>query len=433
MTFLSLSDISKAYIMLICIVSFILLLIAIIAHLTQKSKGSRVALLVLCFVISVLEVSILLHLNKFDRAKYEFSLTPTFSLINEIPYFLYIATSMVFVFFAILSVYDLYKDSKNKIDSFSVKQALENLPTGIAFMTSDVELLLSNHIMHNLCRELTGKPLQNAETFWQDLISLQGKDSCVIKTNEPAFVLSNGNVWQFSKTLCRYNGNEYYEFKATDITELYSLSENTRSVNEKLVSQQKRLKKLTDIIAENVENQVAVNMKINFHDNFGNLLTLTKKALREGENTDETKTLVDYWGNLNSVIKELSSNDRQTVTLEQIMIFADKLGCEIALSGELPADEHNKTTTLLCINEMLKNAYIHAGTQKLTVDIFEANSIINVIIHNETKQRLTNIKEGGGLFGLRQRIEQTGGSMDMSCEKGVTMSVKLLKEGENYV
>ncbi len=417
----------------LCILSFILLLIALILYATQKNKFPRVALLAFCFTVSILEFSLLVQLNKINRVKYDFSLTPTLVFFNNIPYFIYISLNVIFVMFAILSIYDLYKNSKDKINSFSIKQALENLPTGIAFMTDEVELLLSNHIMHDLCKQLCGKPLQNAEVFWQNLISLMGQDNCVIKSNEPAFILSNGEVWQFSKTLCTYNGTQYYEFKATDVTELYNLSENTRIVNEKLAKGQKKLKKLTDIIAENAENQVAVNMKINFHDNFGNLLALTKKTLRESDNIDETKTLVAYWGNLNSVIKELSSNDKQILTLEQIMLFAEKLGCEIALSGELSIDEYSKTTILLCINEMLKNAYRHAGAQKLTADIFETHNIINLVIHNETKHKLTEIKEGGGLFGLRQRIEQGGGTMRMSCDDGVTMTIKLPKGGKQYV
>ncbi len=427
MAFLSVSDAAKAYILTLCILSIMFLLISIIAYTVDKAKRSRVAMLSILLVVVVLNFSMLLQLNKIGRAKYDITLTPTYAFFGSIPYFIYIALSIVIIVFAIFAIVSLYKKSRNEINAFSVKEALENLPTGIAFMTDDIELLLSNHIMHKLCKKLTGKTLQSGSVFWADLSALQNNDDCVIKGKEPAFVLKDGAVWQFSKSLCRYNNNDYYEIKATDITELYSLSENTRSVNDKLIQQQQRLKELTEVIGKNTEKQVAVNMKINFHDNFGNLLTLTKKTLRGNESINEAKTLVDYWKKLNGVIKELSSDDKQNITLEQIMIFADKLGCEIVLNGELPEEEHNTTTILLCINEMLKNAYRHAGAQKLTVDISQTDNAITLIIQNETKNQLLEIKEGGGLLGLRQRIEQKGGTMSMSCEDGVSMSVKLLK------
>ncbi len=433
LTFLSLSDSAKAYILVLCILTVILMLIALIAYMAQKRKSLYIAVLSLFFVIGTLVLSALLELNKVGKAKYSIEMTETYVLIDSIPCYIYIALNLIFAFFTVFSIYNLRKNGKNQINTFSVKEALENLPTGIAFMTNDDELLLSNHIMHNLCKKLTGKTLQSVKLFWQNITGLQNTDKCVIKGKEPAFVLSNGEIWQFSKAVCKYNGDEYYELKATDITELYNLSENTRSINEKLIEQQKRLNKLTDIIEENAESGVALNMKINFHDNFGNLLTLTKKALRESENTDESKMLVDYWANLNSVIKELSSDDKQSLSLEQIMLFAQKLGCEIILSGELPLDEQHKITTLLCINEMLKNAYRHAGAQKLTVNIYDMNEITNLVIQNETEHKLLEIKEGGGLSGLRKRIEQAGGTMVMSCNNGVIMEVKLLKGGTQYV
>ncbi len=433
MTFLELTDTAKAYMLVLCIAGFILLLISLIAYISQKYKTPHLAVLSFLLILSILNLSALLQLNKIGRAKYDISLTQIYALSNSIPYLVQIALNLFFISFALLSIYKVYKFSKDQINAFSVKEALENLPTGIAFMTNEVELLLSNQIMHNLAKELTGKTLRNADVFWQDLTTLQDKDSCVIKGKSPAFILTDGRVWQFSKTLCSYNGNEYREFKAIEITEFYTLSENMRNVNEKLMQQQQRLKKLEDIIEENAERHVAVNMKINFHDNFGNLLTLTKKTLRESKSTDEAKALVDYWGNLNGIIKELSSDDRQRLSLEQIMLFAEKLGCEIILSGDIPRYEHNKTTTLLCINEMLKNAYRHAGARMLTVNISQTADTIKLIIQNETEHRFPEIKEGGGLLGLRQRIEQAGGTMKISCDDVVRMSVKMQAGGKQHV
>ncbi len=426
MTFLSLSDNAKAYILVLSIFGFILLLIALIAYMVEKNKRARMILLSFLLAASIINFSILLHLNKIGRIKYDISLTHTFSVINSVPYYVHIVLCLLFIFYAIFSIFTLYKNNKNIINSFSVKEALENLPTGIAFMKNDVGLLLSNHIIHNLCKELTGKPLLNAETFWQDIKSLQVGKHCVIKGTEPAFVLSDGNVWQFSKNLCIYNNDEYYEFKATDVTQLYNISESTRNANEKLTYQQERLKQLTYIIEDNVENGVALNMKINFHDNFGNLLTLTKKTLRDSDNIDEVKTLIDYWKDLSTIITELSSNENHCLTLEQVLLFAEKLGCELILTGDLPKDEHNKLTVLLCINEMLKNAYRHAEARKIIVNITNTTSMVEFTIYNKTKNMLVEIKEGSGLSGLRWRIEQTGGEMNLFCDDGVTMSVKLL-------
>ncbi len=428
MTFLLLNDIAKAFIITLCILSTMLIFIAFIFSIAGKSKGHHIALLFVLYVINILNYASLVHLYKIGRVKYNTVDIDVYPAINNLPFYLHIIFFVIIIVVAVVALFKIYKRSKNAINTFSVKQALENLPTGIAFMQNSQKLMLSNHIMHNLCKELTGKILRNAEDFWQELQVLQRQDNCMIKGNEPAFILKSGNIWQFSKKTCIIEGDRYQEFQATDITELYNLSENTRKVNAKLMQQHKRLKELANIIEDNVESQVAVNMKINFHDKFGNLLTLTKKTLRENANVDEERALVDYWGNLNDVIKELSSNDRQNLSLEQIMLFADKLSCKIVLSGELPTDKHNKLTVLLCINEMLKNAYRHAEAQEIIVEITQTDKIIELKIQNETENELTHINEGSGLLGLRRRIEQAGGTMKMICDEGVSMLVTLIKE-----
>ncbi len=428
MTFLSLNDVAKGYLLALCIIAVVIQLITLIAYLSDRYKSRRVVMLLFLNVFSILMCLIITQLNKFGREKYDILMTPVYEFFNGTPYFVYVIINMSVIFFAVFSLYALYKKNKTQINVFSVKQALETLPCAVAFMTDDEELLLSNRIMHNLCKELTGAPLRNAEHFWSQINSMQGDNRCAIKGAEPTFILADGKVWQFSKSRCIHDGEEYCEYRADDITELYKLRENIHGVNEQLKQQQNRLKTLSDIIEDNAKNQVAVNMRINFHDNFGNLLTLTKKTLRESEDEQEVRTLINYWKNLNGVIKDLSGDDRQTITLRQVMLFADKLGSKINIVGEIPAQDYDRTTTLLCINEMLKNAYRHAGAQELSVNILSQNSSTIITIHNKTKDRISQITEGGGLSGLRSRIEQSGGEMDMSCDDGVTMTIKLLRE-----
>ncbi len=423
--FSALNDTAKGYIMALCIFDMIILLIALIFYMSEKNhKFSAPAFLLL--ILNIINISALMTLNQHQKPPDNIPLHPICMFADKVPYILHIMLGVGTIMFAVYSIYALHKKYQSEVGIFSVKEALENLPTGIAFMNQNVNLLLSNHIMHMLSKEIAEKPLQNGLEFWKNLTHLQNSDKCVIKGKEPAFTLENGDIWQFSKTLCTYGGNEYYQLKATNITEHYNLSQSTKTVNEKLTQQQFRLKKLTDIIEANVEKQVAINMKINFHDNFGNLLTLTKKALRENENINEANALIEYWGNLSNIITALSSDEKQNLSLSQILLFAQKLGCKIIITGEFPKDDANNTTLLLCINEMLKNAYRHADAHILNVDISQTPGAVNFTIHNETKSKIAQITEGGGLTGLRQRIEQGGGKMVIDCSDGVKLSGTLL-------
>ncbi len=426
--FLALNATAQGYMAAFMLLTYIVLLIAFIAELMGKKHIIRRSTLFLLIITSLLCFSAFMERIYFQNYRIEFELLEITRITDVIPLYIYIIGGVASITFAVYVIYDMFQYNKSTINRFSVKEAIENLPTGIAFMTKDIDLCLSNHIMNGLSKELTGKTLHSGEELWADILELQSQDTCVLNSKEPAFVLSTGEIWQFSKTTCTWNGENYEQIKATDITQLYKLSAHTKRVNEKLSKQQQRLKELTDRIEHNVEQQVTVNMKVNFHDNFGNLLTLTKKTLREKPDIDESRALIQYWEDLTDMIHELSSEDKHKLTLEQIKLFAAKLGFRLLIDGELPTEKHHRMTILLCINEMLKNTHRYANTDKLEVYIIQTEEMILMRIHNDDKNPPLKIKEGGGLLGLRQRIEQLGGEMKLSCERGVTMAVKLYKE-----
>ncbi len=435
MRFLALNATAQGYVAALMMLNFIVLLVAFIAELMAKCHIVKRITLFLCMIISILCFSAFVERIYFKNAESDTELWEVAKLVDAVPIFIFVIAGIVMIAFAVYTICNAFQNNRNTINRFSVKEAIENLPSGIAFMSKDKDLCLANHVMNRLSKEITGKALHSGREFWEDVLKMRSDDTCVLKSEEPAYVLPSGEIWQFSKTTCTWKGESYEEVKATDITQLYKLRQNTKNTNEKLSKQQQRLKELTDRIEENMGEQVAVNMKVNFHDNFGNLLILTKKTLREDPDIDESRTLIRYWEDLTDMIHELSSGDKHKLTLEQIKLFGNKLGLELLIEGELPRGEQDQMVILLCVNEMLKNTYRYASADKLVVQMSETVDEILVRIYNDDKNPPVEMKEGGGLSGLRQRIEQAGGEMKLLCEAGVTMLIKLYKEkdGDIYV
>ncbi len=424
MEFLSLDNTTQGLIAALVMIGFIFLLLGLIANIVLEKNKVLIIFFIISIIVISLELVALLEIKRYAQPYYEFTLSSVSWVVNKIPYFIHPILSAVLIIFTSYNIYDKYMKSRDNIDSFSIKEALENLPSGIAFISSKDEMYLSNHIMNNLSKEITGKDLVNGNKFWEDICSEKSSGKCVIKGEEPVFMTADQRVWQF----CKEEIGGCYEIKATDITELYKLRIRTEQVNKELSERQKRLENLTQIIEKNAEEQVAVDMKINFHDNFGNLLTLTKKNLIESPDTDEAKVLVGYWEKITDIITELAGDRKPRLSLEQILLFGKKLGCEVVLKGVLPKEDENKSIILLCINEALKNAYRHANAKKINVDISENEEKICLKIHNEMKNLPKKISEGGGLSSLRKRIESVGGEMKIKIENGVTMEVALRRE-----
>ncbi len=427
MTFTSLTIDIQAYTSTIVFIGFIITTLALIINIiAKKNKKLILAISLLLFVI-IIDLSSLIDAINFSRGDREFPLSKLSQSILTIPYQFQIILGICAVIIAIYSIYVVYKADKDNINDFSIKEALESLPTGIAFISNNNTIYLSNKIMHYLYKELIGKNLVSGVDILEELKKLENSNSCVTNGDNPVFILKDGTIWQFTKTLREWYTNNYIEIKATDITEFYNLQENTKKVNEVLKLRQERLKELTQKIEKTTEEEIAVNMKVDFHDNFGNLLTLTKEILRETPKSDRIEVITGYFTELSDIITKLASDNKESLSLEKIQIFGENLGCDIIINGDLPSDDEMKTTILLCINESLKNAYCHAGARKLTVDITQTIKTVDVEIHNETKEKLVKITEGGGLKGLRQRIENLGGKFNINAENGVRMKITLDK------
>ncbi len=427
MNFFSLSDTLKGYILAAVFICFITLILALVSHISlNKNKGTMQILVILSLIV-LIDLSALKELTSYWTEESASKSSDIAVFVDNIPLYIQIIFAVLGVVFSFYSIYKLYEISRNTINEFSIKEAIETLPSGSTFMSPSNELYLSNHIMQDLCKKLTGKDLMSGTDLWEDISKLKSSDQCVMGGNNPAFMLSDGNVWQFTRALCKWKTGDYYEIKATDITELYNLRRNTEEVNEVLSKQQIRLKNLTSMIEKNTEEEIAANMKVSFHDNFGSLLTLTKHTLQETTELDEAKVLAKHFEQLSEIIKDLASDKNQGVSFEEIMTLGEKLDCKVVLQGKLPAEEEIKSKVLLCINEALKNAYCHANAKELIVKINESEEAIEVIIHNETKYALPGISEGGGLSGIRKQIEKMNGKMEISVENGVRITITLNK------
>ncbi len=427
MNFSSLTINGQGGIAAIVTIGFIAMTLALIINILAKSCKKNIFAISLLLLVTMVDLWALIAFIDFSRPSYEVVLSTVAIVVNYIPYPIHIILGLASVGTAAYSIYKVYKAEKDSINDFSIKEALESLPTGIAFTSSDNNIYLSNNIMHHLCKELTGKDLISGIDIWEELRKLRGSDKCVINEDNPAFMSERGKVWQFSRNFCKWHTGDYMEIKATDITELYKLGESTKQFSETLALRQERTKALTNIIEKSTAEEIAVNMKVGFHDNFGNLLTLTKEALRESPENEDVKVIAGYFAEITDIITDLASEKNQGLSLDQIISFSKKLGCEVVINGDLPADDENNATILLCINEALKNAYCHANADKVVVNLTQTKDEVNVIIHNETKDTQPEITEGGGLTGLRQRVEKSGGRFSIKADGGVTMEITLNK------
>ena len=87
------------------------------------------------------------------------------------------------------------------------------------------------------------------------------------------------------------------------------------------------------------------------------------------------------------------------------------IGVRLQIQGEFPADEQKARLLMAAIRECAINTVRHADGDEVQIILEnDRNSLIATMTNNGLPPE-TTIREGGGLAGLRQRIERIQGQM----------------------
>ena len=93
--------------------------------------------------------------------------------IGDIPailLFIFVVLALIGTIYSGVQLLRFYRE-RTGITAFSIKESIDNLPSGLAFARESGFVLLANRQMEQLSYVTTGLDLQNAEEFWKILLS----------------------------------------------------------------------------------------------------------------------------------------------------------------------------------------------------------------------------------------------------------------------
>ena len=312
----------------------------------------------------------------------------------------------------------------------SIKESADNLPTGMCFSYENGLPLLVNRKMEELCNILTKKGLWNTHGFWQAL--REGRvadDVLVLGTSEtPVFRLSDGRTWTFTQQRLLSGGNVIYQLLAVDTTELHRLGDQLRQDNNDLAAMNKRLLSYSDDLTAVTRDEEILKAKITIHDYLGQVLLASKRHLLNKTNRDlsTSATLLAMWQKCVSLLRHEMMREKGADPLLQLKNAAKAVGVSLEMEGAFPAhDPRASRLIFLGAKEALTNAVCHGAATKLHIDCREEPGGYTVVFTNNGLLPGENVTEGGGLSGLRKRLETVGGSMAWRCEPGFVLTVKI--------
>ena len=312
----------------------------------------------------------------------------------------------------------------------AIKESFDNLPAAICIFSPKGLVRLMNRRMLTVGSWLLGSGIQ---TLGELQAVLKNPPETVTKDAfmPGVYHFPDGSALRFSEhEITDRDGQRYTEVIAADVSELMAVRTRLDEENAWLDAANKALRKLGEEMTDIVREEEILNMKIRVHDDIGYSLLSVRRAYWQCEDMEELHTLAEQW----RTTIQLLHTDAQGApidALEYTKLRAKELGAEVELTGTFPKGSAARELFSLAIRECTSNCIRHAGGTRIFADCRLAQYTVVLTITNDGKKPEMSISEGGGLSGLRRRVEQAQGTMDISCHPRFALTIKLPMKEES--
>ncbi len=336
--------------------------------------------------------------------------------------------SLVFGTFAVLS------ETRNRksISHSSIKEAFDNLPTGVCFFNEAGLPVLCNLAMQRFSFAVCSRDVQYI-TDLESFLSLDFLPTAGVRKDGRVFILDDGSAWQLEKRIFTHESGECYtQYIAADVTDLQKSRVELTKENEQLRNVQAELKQLSANVVAITREEEILNTKMRVHDEMGKCLVAAQKYLKEDCTESIPDSLAATWQRAVSMLKY--SND----TPDEDMLLQIRKTCEYVKlafiqTGTLPKQERAAYLLTCAVRECVTNAVRYAEGTELYAVFSETEAEATVTVTNNGKVPERQIVEGGGLSTLRRRVERSGGNMTVQSFPEFKLTVTVPKEQEGVL
>jgi signal transduction histidine kinase len=317
--------------------------------------------------------------------------------------------------------------------------------SGVVFGEPDGFILLCNAQMQRLMTAITGKVRRNLNQFYE-LLAERIEPGCEKREFEGRVVclLPDSSAWMFNKTELLIGRKKYIQLTASDITQQWELTERLRRQNDQLKRRSVELKETIDNLHILSRESVIEKAKMRAHDVLGEWLTLLLRTVRDKQAFDynlhctgcagaaKGRTPVSGLRSLSlGLIDEMKAGQGTNVaptpqdeldSLRQVFGF---IGVEIVLDGKLPEGDTKGRLFVEIIREGITNAVRHGFATHISVRIDNSGSACRLEISDNGYPPEDAVTEGGGLAGVRTKLEPHGGTLNVASHPRFVLTIDL--------
>ena len=296
----------------------------------------------------------------------------------------------------------------------AIRESVDGLPAGVCYYLEGGRCVLVNHRMHDICRALTGRDLQNGAAFRE------------AAADGGVRVLPDGTAVRLRHKRLEYEGEPLHELIADDITELHRKSEQLRRDNERVRRLGESMKAYGQTIGETVRRQEILEAKIRIHDEMNSLLLATQKSLQPDAPEADREEVLRLWASQTLLLRKAADRHPDGGVVADLGTLAGVIGIELCWDGTPDTDDRDALRLfLLAAREAMANAVRHAGAKRLFLRVRTDGAALTAAFTNDGELPAPDLRETGGLANLREKLALAGGEMRVETRPRFRLQIRI--------
>ena len=416
MTYTSLPEIERGYLLVFATLVLIIYIYCIIRMLDAGRKNLQFA----CTCVAAAVAFVLYQ----GMVMYQQEDLDSF----DVPVSVIISAFAGCLIFGAYMLYDIVVWQRTNISAMSVKEAFDRLPTGLAYYTPSGVPIMVNEAMQQLSRSIFGEPVTDAKAFWEKTVSYGGDDALRDENNAIVNAGNNG-IYNIRRREVLVNGVGMYELTASEISTEYKLTGELEAKRDMAKVLNSRLKALMGTVEYVSMNRELLKLKTALHDNIGQSILLAKRYLYSPDSVDRQRML-EFW---QDNVKHLINDEPEEWELPYYVISkeADRLGIKLSIIGELPGERRLIPVVDAAVSAQVGNTLKHTNGTTVTIAVSDKGDSYCIVLTNDGEPPRGEIEPSGGLKNLRRDVENAGGTMEIEQSPDFALRITLPK-GEDY-
>ncbi|MDO5033632.1 MAG: hypothetical protein Q4D97_02215 [Eubacteriales bacterium] len=239
---------------------------------------------------------------------------------------------------------------------------------------------------------------------------------------------NQGKVYRYTEEAFQIGREAYWQILLSDITREADLIMQIKEKNSQLEKSNQQLEDLLQNLEEIELDKEKRRLRNRIHDVMGQRLSILHSSLQQMDRKEDVPLgdLVSLLEDMVEDLKEPESFD-YGLRFQNIQNTAAIVGTQLFKQGEIPTNPEVASVFMQVLREAVTNAIRHGQADKVKASFYEDADHYYLDIANSGTVPLQQPREGEGISGMRHKLANLAGSLEIAARDEFTIKIQVPK------